>query len=423
MRCSTSFAARSLAFLATGMLAAGCGFDARAADLRHALQPSTEIALKEQPALLAQLRTGLESRFGTPAEPRYPELASGVGGTGEIDAALRARLRAANRERFAPQLAEIARGELDEVERPRGLPALYARFQATAGTPLPERQARAQALFEDFYPTLAESAELYRIECLHCHGVSGGGDGPTSNFIDPRPRDFRRGTFKWSSVKDQSRPTREDLVLLLDRGVYGTSMPSFRRLSETERQGLADYVRFLAVRGEVERVLSIAAEDEGALTEKGFDEALELVWGKWERAREKVVVWEGEVPEPTPAAIALGARLYGDTRKGNCAACHGPEGRGDGPVAFKLDDRGRRVSAYQDAWGFDILPRNLRRDPCRGGRRPIDLYRRIYAGIQGGPMPAMSSLLSGEEIWALVHYTRQLAEDPDESELAARAGR
>src|SRR6185295_17507191 len=152
-----------------------------------------------------------------------------------------------------------------------------------------------------------------------------------------------------------------------------------------------------------------------------FDEALELVWGKWEAARAKVVVWAGEVPEPTPAALALGARLYGDTRKGNCAACHGPDGRGDGPLAFKLDDRGRRVSAYQDAWGFEILPRDLRRDPFRGGRRPIDLYRRIYAGIQGGPMPAMSGLLSGEEIWALVHYTRQLAEHADESELAARA--
>lgn len=391
---------------------ASCGFETRPADLRFTLQPSTVAALQSKPELAAQLETSLAERFGTPAEPRGPALA-------ELDAARLARVRRSNQAQFAAQLDALSRGDFDAVAAPRAHPALQARYDALVRENTPDTRERASALFADFYPTLAESAELYRVECLHCHGVSGGGDGPTSNTIDPKPRDFRRGIFKWTSVKDQGRPTRDDLVRVLERGVWGTSMPSFRRLSDTELDGLADYVRFLSTRGEVERALVVTAEEqielgEGELTDASFDDALALVSGKWERAPELVVNWDGPVPEPTPAAVAHGAQLFGDAKKGNCAACHGADGRGDGPVAYKLDDRGRRVPAYQDAWGFDILPRNLRRDPWRGGNRPIDLYRRIYSGIAGGPMPALSNVLSGDEIWALVHYTRTLAEHPDD---------
>jgi mono/diheme cytochrome c family protein len=413
--------------VASLLVLAACGLDARPVGQRYGLQPSTRASLADQPDALARIEVGLEARFGTPDAPAYPRTeewkASGfdpahperpadAGGSGELSAELLARVRAGNARRFADDLAAIAAGELDDVDEPRGQPALFAAFRSAAldsAAPPAARAERARTLFEDFYPSLAESAELYRIECLHCHGVGGGGDGPTASFIAPRPRDFRRGIFKWTSVRDAARPTRADLVHVIEAGVYGTSMPSFRRLSEAERQGLADYVRFLAVRGEVERQVVLAVEDEEELSDATFDEAFELVWEKWERAREKVVAWDGAVPEPTPAAIALGERLFHDAKKGNCAACHGDTGRGDGPVAFKLDDRGKRVPAYQDAWGFDILPRDLAREPFRGGRRPIDLFRRVHAGINGGPMPAMSGLMTDEEIWAVVHYTRTLA--------------
>jgi hypothetical protein len=41
---------------------------------------------------------------------------------------------------------------------------------------------------------------LYRLHCLHCHGVSGAGDGPTAPFLYPRPRDYRKGLFKFTST-------------------------------------------------------------------------------------------------------------------------------------------------------------------------------------------------------------------------------
>ena len=40
---------------------------------------------------------------------------------------------------------------------------------------------------------------LYRRNCVHCHGVSGAGDGPTSPFLYPAPR-LSQGIFKFTST-------------------------------------------------------------------------------------------------------------------------------------------------------------------------------------------------------------------------------
>jgi hypothetical protein len=51
----------------------------------------------------------------------------------------------------------------------------------------------------------------------------------------------------------------------------------------------------------------------------------------------------------------------------------------------------------------------------RGGRRPLDIFRRIHQGIAGTPMPAAgrdeknpTGALKPEEIWNLVDYVRSL---------------
>ena len=48
--------------------------------------------------------------------------------------------------------------------------------------------------------TLREGSKLYRVHCLHCHGLTGDGRGPTSKWVNPHPRDYRRGLFKFQSV-------------------------------------------------------------------------------------------------------------------------------------------------------------------------------------------------------------------------------
>jgi hypothetical protein len=47
-----------------------------------------------------------------------------------------------------------------------------------------------------------------------------------------------------------------------------------------------------------------------------------------------------------------------------------------------------------------------------GGRRPLDIYRRIHTGISGTPMPAFGDALAAEPetIWNLVHYVLSIVE-------------
>ena len=41
---------------------------------------------------------------------------------------------------------------------------------------------------------------LYRRHCVHCHGISGDGRGPTAAILNPYPRDYRPGVFKFKST-------------------------------------------------------------------------------------------------------------------------------------------------------------------------------------------------------------------------------
>jgi len=55
-----------------------------------------------------------------------------------------------------------------------------------------------------------------------------------------------------------------------------------------------------------------------------------------------------------------------------------------------------------------IPPRNLRYGIYRGGRRPVDLFYRIHAGINGAPMPAAKGTVDPADIWHIVNYVRSL---------------
>ena len=112
---------------------------------------------------------------------------------------------------------------------------------------------------------------------------------------------------------------------------------------------------------------------------------------------------------PTAERIAHGRELYMDADTGNCFSCHGDLGLGDGASAWEADSEGF-LNRIVDDWGFEILPRNLTTGIYRGGRRPIDIYRRITAGINGTPMPAAPDVLTPEDRWDIVHYVLSLSE-------------
>ena len=96
---------------------------------------------------------------------------------------------------------------------------------------------------------------LYRRHCAHCHGISGDGHGPTAAILNPYPRDYRPGVFKFKSTYTAAEPTDDDLHRCLHDGVPGTAMPSFALLPPDEVDALVEYVKYLSMRGQMETAL------------------------------------------------------------------------------------------------------------------------------------------------------------------------
>lgn len=296
---------------------------------------------------------------------------------------------------------------------------------------------------------------LYREHCAHCHGITGDGVGPTAVFLNPYPRDYRKGQFKFKSTPVGQKPTHADLKKIVLEGVPGTAMPSFKLLPELEVEALVEYVKYLSIRGEVEReLLNLTTErDENARVVKvlppNADEAAktaqqEQIAEVKERVKSVIEKWDGAagmvtaIPqrpdmnkEQLAASIKHGRELFYGTIA-NCVKCHGDSALGDGQTTdydewakeFIGDGKKQELIRTYVSLGMlpprTIKPRNLRLGVYRGGLRPIDIYWRVMNGIEGTPMPALATnvrkpedppeakKLNAEEIWDLVNYVRSL---------------
>lgn len=277
---------------------------------------------------------------------------------------------------------------------------------------------------------------LYRQHCVHCHGITGDGAGPTAAFLYPYPRDYRRGIFKFQSVERGRRPTVGDLRRTLVDGIPDTAMPSFALLPDDEIDALVEYVRYLAIRGETEILMmeTMLAGDElvmerGALVET-FLGGAGGVAEAWKDA-ENFVISPGAPPPPEEerlASIARGKELFMGT-KAQCVSCHGETALGDGSKDALFDDWSKDRKPEEASWytlpATEVKPRNLRMGVYRGGRRPIDLYRRVHAGINGTPMPGnggaggAQGALEPSQMWDIVNYVLSL---PYESQAPSHAG-
>jgi mono/diheme cytochrome c family protein len=260
--------------------------------------------------------------------------------------------------------------------------------------------------------TLAAGSVLYRRHCLHCHGLNGDGRGPTAPWVNPHPRDYRLGKFKFTSSSEQQgarKARRDDLLHTLKTGVEGTSMPSFGLLDEEkELQPLISYVIHLSLRGEVERdvIRNNLDPDEDRNADVGdyAKERLELRWKQW-KSTDRKSIKPSEVPSyagktSSQLSKAEEKELHESIRRGfalfttgsaQCRSCHNDFGRAND---FKYDD-----------WGTIVRPANLTAGVYRGGRRPLDLYFRIHSGINGAQMPAfIDSPLNSGQIWDIVNF-------------------
>lgn len=287
---------------------------------------------------------------------------------------------------------------------------------------------------------------LYMRHCSHCHGTSGDGNGPTAQYLNPRPRDYRHGIFKFTTTDAQSKASRDDIHRVLRNGVPGTYMPSFvPMLQQEELHAVVEYVRFLAMRGEFERkVVSELATDysQEALanrTEGGESRAdivselkdflsedlpdsiefvsddLATAWAGADSEDSLIVPDTSRVPDSVESR-RRGRELY-LSKSINCADCHGIAGQGNGPQTTIYEKNPVTQQLYpepglHDIWDNVNQPRNLTQGIYRGGRRPIDLFCRIQAGIKGSRMPSFKNL-GHEDIWHIVNYILSIPFEPE----------
>ena len=189
---------------------------------------------------------------------------------------------------------------------------------------------------------------LYRRHCAHCHGISGDGDGPTAAILDPYPRDYRPGIFKFKSTFSGSQPTDADLERTVHDGIPGTAMPSFALIPRDEQLALVEYVKYLSMRGQMEFALEgFVAEnvepdakfdlaENAELRTMVMDQLLKPIVEAWQGAKDQVMVpTEDAIPPDNRTAaqvaesVTKGRELYFGP-KANCIKCHGPTALGDG---------------------------------------------------------------------------------------------
>src|SRR5262249_10597769 len=163
---------------------------------------------------------------------------------------------------------------------------------------------------------------------------------------------------------------QEDVFRILAEGIYTTAMPSFRRFTDAQLNGLVDYVRLLSIRGETEILLeSFYDPSEGFNFDNVRENYVDVV-KKWPASSDHYIAVDGPIPEATPARIAHGRALFTTTGQdggANCVSCHGTSGRGDGISIWKPGKVNEELT--EDEWGNPIQPRDFTRGVFRFGRR------------------------------------------------------
>ncbi len=64
----------------------------------------------------------------------------------------------------------------------------------------------------------AAGKTVYTVNCLSCHGETGKGDGPVGAVLQPPPRNFAVGDFKFDTDGDGKTGTEADLTAVITKG-------------------------------------------------------------------------------------------------------------------------------------------------------------------------------------------------------------
>jgi len=214
-----------------------------------------------------------------------------------------------------------------------------------------------------------KGAEIYARRCVGCHGEEGDGLGAAAERLNPPPRDFTLGLYKFKTTgADDIVPNDADLYRMIRDGMPGTAMPGWGDvLSDQEVWDLIAHIKTLA---------GLEAEEP----------TIQIDYGTQVASSEE--------------SIAKGRELFRD----RCLECHG--GSAKGVATKKLKDDG----------GARTWPRNLTKPwTFRVSNDPKDIFTRITVGIPGTQMPSFADpkskkKLAIDERWHVANYVSSLAD-------------
>ncbi len=242
---------------------------------------------------------------------------------------------------------------------------------------------------------LRRGKEQYNMYCVGCHGEAGDGEGPAARFLDPKPRDFRKGRVKFAAVPAGTMPRDEDLMALLNHGLRGTSMPSWALIAENDKRAIVAYI-------------------------KTFSE----VWRK-EAPGAAVPIKPDPFRKKPERGVEEGEKVYHGLAA--CFSCH--PAYADKPTiaaAMKEADvplSGFRPDLYESIvkesdWGAPIKPPDFLQDMTKFATTKEELAKVIAAGVGGTAMPSWGETLTDKQLWGLAYYVESLVQKRGSKEAA-----
>lgn len=265
-----------------------------------------------------------------------------------------------------------------------------------AGAAKPGGAVNVEELLEPTPALIAKGKTLFAVNCASCHGVDGYGNGPAAAALNPKPRNYHEGYWRYGGGVAR-------IVQTISTGSPGTAMAAFTNIPFEDRFALAHYVRTFAPKPEKDKPEDLAwlgpigggkggtgaaaGAGPGGPAKPGPTIPIELALRLMTEPPAPVAPAGSYAPQSadTPGAAAYGSR---------CASCHG--GSGEGGIRVRM--LGSAPYAY-----MTTMPLSA----SRAASDPARFEKLILEGLPGWAMPGNGDL-SREEIRSLFEFTAGL---------------
>lgn len=233
---------------------------------------------------------------------------------------------------------------------------------------------------------------IYALTCSVCHGEDGAGATWGKASFNPPPVNF--------ALKDKADDLgRVQMIHSVTHGRPGTAMTAFSsQLNKTEIEAVVDYIRNTFMMDSTD-----ATSNEN--TQQAVADSTVGMAVLHNQSKES-----DSLQQATDATLfdqPISATLIGNAQAGqaiylqSCTACHGIDGKGDGPRAYFIYPRPRDFQHAASKARFN---------------RPI-LFEAIKHGVLGREMPAWDKVLNEQQIADLTEYVFQTFIRPEAKEV------